>query len=200
MKQCKAIKDLAKCLSVIVIDENGYRPNVGIIIINKENKVFWGRRIGQRSWQFPQGGVDGEESPRDAMYRELWEETGLKPEHVELVSETDDWLSYDLPKRYRRNNAAPLCVGQKQKWFLLRLVVEDKVIDFNQGEKAEFDAFRWVNYWYPIRKVIYFKRQVYRTALNELSREAGVTPRQRLSPYAYQKRSKKKPQKQGATG
>lgn len=184
-----------------MIDENGYRANVGMIIINKENKVFWGRRVGQQSWQFPQGGVDDDESPLDAMYRELWEETGLKPEHVELLSETNDWLAYDLPKRYQRNTS-PLCIGQKQKWFLLRLVVDDESIDFSQGHKAEFDAFRWVNYWYPIRKVIYFKRGVYRNALNELSREAGITPRKRLSPYTYQKRNKRgarAPQRQRAS-
>ncbi len=173
-----------------MIDKHGYRSNVGIIIINNENKVFWGRRIGQKSWQFPQGGIDESESLVDAMYRELWEETGLKPEHVEIVSETNDWLSYDLPKRYRRKNTVPLCIGQKQKWFLLRLVADDDAIDLNQGKKAEFDAFRWVDYWYPVRKVIYFKRQVYRNALNELCQQAGITPPQRLSPYRYQKRNK----------
>lgn len=173
-----------------MIDEKGYRPNVGMIIINKENKVFWGRRIGQKSWQFPQGGIDASESLIDAMYRELWEETGLKPEHVEVVSETDGWLSYDLPKRYRRHNTQPLCIGQKQKWFLLRLLADDNAINLNQSSKAEFDAFRWVDYWYPVRKVIYFKRQVYRNALNELCRDINIPPPQRLSPYRYQKRSK----------
>lgn len=175
-----------------MIDENGYRPNVGMIIINSKNKVLLGRRIGQQSWQFPQGGVDADESPTDAMYRELWEETGLTPEQVELIAETTDWLAYDLPKRFRRNNTLPLCVGQKQKWFLLRLIADETAIDLNQGTKAEFDAVRWVNYWYPIRKVIYFKRQVYHTALNELCYDAGITPRKRLSPYTYQKRNKKR--------
>ncbi len=173
-----------------MIDKNGYRANVGIIIINKDNKVFLGRRIGQQSWQFPQGGMDDDESPTEAMYRELYEETGLKPEHVEVLGQTQDWLAYDLPKRYQRNSTKPLCIGQKQKWFLLRLLADDTVIDFEQGDKAEFDGFRWVNYWYPIRKVIYFKRQVYHNALNEFSRQAGIVPRQRLSPYNYRKRNK----------
>ncbi len=148
-----------------VIDKQGYRPNIGIIIINKENKVFWAKRAGQQSWQFPQGGIDNDETPTEALYRELWEETGLKPEHIEIIAQTEDWLSYDLPKRYQRSNTSPVCIGQKQKWFLLKLLVDDSYIDFQCSDKAEFDGFRWVNYWYPIRKVIYFKRQVYTDAL-----------------------------------
>ncbi|MGY0399708.1 MAG: RNA pyrophosphohydrolase [Ostreibacterium sp.] len=173
-----------------MIDEKGYRSNIGMIIINEENKVFWGRRIGQKSWQFPQGGIDENESLLEAMYRELWEETGLKPEYIEIVSQTNNWLSYDLPKRYRRKNTLPLCVGQKQHWFMLRLLVEDDKIDLTCSEKAEFDAFRWVDYWYPIRKVIYFKREVYRYALDELSQAIGIHPQQRLSAYSYRKKSK----------
>lgn len=173
-----------------MIDKKGYRPNVGMIIINKDKQVFWGKRAGQKSWQFPQGGVDDKETLVEAMYRELHEETGLKPEDVELIGQTEDWLSYDLPKRYRRKNTSPICVGQKQHWFLLRLIADEQVIDFNCGEKAEFDGFRWVDYWYPVRKVIYFKREVYQNALSELSGLIGVSSRQRLSPYSYQKRSK----------
>ncbi len=188
MKQCMTTKNL----DLTVIDAKGYRPNVGMIIINKENKVFWGKRAGQKSWQFPQGGVDDNESLVEAMYRELREETGLKPEHVELVSQTTDWLFYDLPKRYRRKNHLPLCVGQKQQWFILRLLVDDDAFDFNCSNKAEFDGFRWVDYWYPIRKVIYFKRDVYHTALNELCEAVGIRPRRRLSPYRYRKKSKYK--------
>lgn len=186
MKQCIAIKKL----DLSVIDEKGYRPNVGMIIINKDKKVFWGRRAGQKSWQFPQGGIDENESIVDAMYRELWEETGLKPEHVELIAQTSDWLKYQLPKRYRRTRSLPLCIGQKQHWFILRLLVDDTIFDFNRGTKAEFDDFRWVDYWYPIRKVIYFKRDVYRQALSELCTSVGVRPLRRRSPYAYQKKSK----------
>lgn len=173
-----------------MIDEKGYRLNVGMIIINKENKVFWGRRVGQKSWQFPQGGINENESLTDAMLRELQEETGLKPEHIEIVTQTNDWLLYDLPKRYRRHNTLPLCVGQKQHWFLLRLLAEDDNIDLNANSKAEFDAYRWVDYWYPIRKVIYFKRDVYHHALSELGKAIHVTPRSRLSPYTYRKKSK----------
>lgn len=173
-----------------MIDEQGYRPNIGIIILNNDKKVFWARRIGQKSWQFPQGGIDESESLLDAMYRELQEETGLQPQDVDIISQTEKWLSYDLPKRYRRKNSQPLCIGQKQKWFLLRLIADESHINFNQGEKPEFDAFRWVDYWYPIRKVIYFKREVYRSALSELAPTAGVSSRERLSPYSYHKKAK----------
>jgi|GEM_PF-154828 len=173
-----------------MIDADGYRLNVGIIIINKENKVFWGRRATRSSWQFPQGGIDENESLLDAMYRELFEETGLKPEHVEIIAATDDWVSYDLPYRYRRKNAMPLCIGQKQKWFLLRLQASDEMFDFNQADKAEFDDFRWVDYWYPIHQVIYFKRRVYQNVLNELSTKAGISKNKRRLPYTYQKKNK----------
>lgn len=179
-----------------MIDEKGYRQNVGMIIINKENKVFWARRIKQKAWQFPQGGIDENESITAAMYRELYEETGLKPEQVEVMAQTKDWLAYELPKRFQRKDSLPMCIGQKQHWFLLRLLADDTAIDFRCGEKAEFDAFRWVDYWYPIRRVIYFKRQVYRSALNELCGYAGISAKPRLSSYSYQKKSKHRQRRQ----
>ena len=77
-----------------MIDEDGFRPNVGIIVHNDAGRVLWARRIGQDAWQFPQGGIRAHESPVDALYRELEEELGLSPEHVELVGQTRDWLRY----------------------------------------------------------------------------------------------------------
>lgn len=175
-----------------MIDEKGYRQNVGIIILNSENKVFWGRRIGQKSWQFPQGGIDENETLEDAMFRELREETGLLPEHVEIIASTQNWLAYDLPKRYRRKNTTPLCIGQKQKWFLLRLVVSDTHIDLNSSEKAEFDDFQWVSYWSPIKKVIYFKRHVYRVALEELAKTANIAPNAMMRRAMFQRKKHKR--------
>ncbi|MEY2908209.1 MAG: hypothetical protein RLZZ602_732, partial [Pseudomonadota bacterium] len=100
-----------------VIDAQGFRPNVGIIISNAEGSVLWGRRIGGRdSWQFPQGGIHAGESPEEAMYRELDEEVGLKPEHVDIIGRTKSWLRYRLPSRYIRRHEQPVCVGQKQRW------------------------------------------------------------------------------------
>jgi putative (di)nucleoside polyphosphate hydrolase len=151
-----------------MIDSKGYRPNVGIILCNDEGRVFWAKRKGANSWQFPQGGIDCNEDPETAMYRELWEETGLRNEHVQLLGRTRYWLRYKLPERYIRKNSLPLCIGQKQIWFILRLLSDESVVRFDCGQKQEFDNFRWVEYWYPLEDVVYFKRRVYRKAMDEL--------------------------------
>ena len=152
-----------------MIDSEGYRPNVGIIVCNSVNKVLWARRIGQNAWQFPQGGINRGEDPVTAMYRELFEEVGLLPEHVELLATTRGWLRYRLPRRYVRKSSGRPCIGQKQKWYLLRLTSPESCISFSAAEKPEFDGWQWVNYWYPVTKVVDFKQEVYRLALRELS-------------------------------
>jgi putative (di)nucleoside polyphosphate hydrolase len=151
-----------------VIDSDGFRPNVGIILCNRENKLFLGRRVGQNAWQFPQGGINRDESPRDAMFRELLEEVGLEPHHVEILGCTPHWLRYRLPQRFIRKNSLPLCIGQKQRWFLLRVNCGEDAFCLDRTSKPEFDGWRWVNYWQPAKEVIFFKRQVYRRALREL--------------------------------
>jgi putative (di)nucleoside polyphosphate hydrolase len=152
-----------------VIDEDGYRANVGIILCNCDGKVFWGKRQGEHSWQFPQGGIDKGETPQEAMFRELHEETGLKPENVEVMGVTEKWLRYQLPKHMIRRRSHPVCIGQKQRWFLLHLVSADCCFDLRATSKPEFDGWRWVDYWKPAKEVVYFKRNVYRRALEELS-------------------------------
>jgi putative (di)nucleoside polyphosphate hydrolase len=153
-----------------VIDRDGFRPNVGIVLANDSGRVLWARRVGGRdAWQFPQGGIHEGESPEDAMYRELWEEVGLQPDMVEVVTCTRGWLRYRLPRRMLRNNTTPSFVGQKQKWFLLRMLGEDTHVRFDTSEKPEFDYWRWVSYWYPLGQVVSFKRDVYRRALAELA-------------------------------
>lgn len=152
-----------------VIDSEGYRPNVGIILVNAEDRVFWARRVGQQAWQFPQGGIRCEESPLEAMFRELREETGLLPEHVRLLGCTRDWLRYRLPSNLVRKRAFPVCIGQKQKWFLLRMLVPDQTVRLDHGHRPEFDDWRWVDYWQPLSEVVSFKRDVYDSALNELA-------------------------------
>ncbi len=151
-----------------MIDSKGYRPNVGIILCNDEGRVFWAKRMGVNAWQFPQGGINNDEDPETAMYRELWEETGLQQQHVQVLGRTRYWLRYQLPERYIRKGSMPLCIGQKQIWYMLRLIVHDSTVRFDHCEKPEFDNWRWVDFWEPLNDVVYFKRKVYQKAMTEL--------------------------------
>ena len=149
-----------------MIDKNGYRVNVAIALLNNRNRLFWGQRKNKTSWQFPQGGMNKDESPIQAMYRELYEEVGLRPQDVEVIASTQDWYKYDIPNSLIRKKE-PICIGQKQKWFLLRLKSCESRIDLDIGaEEAEFDNWRWVSYWYPIKHVVHFKQEVYEKALS----------------------------------
>jgi putative (di)nucleoside polyphosphate hydrolase len=151
------------------IDAEGYRANVGIILCNEEGRLLLAGRIGSKGWQFPQGGIKAHENPQQALYRELCEELGLLPEHVEIMGSTRGWLRYRLPQRYIRKHCSPTCIGQKQVWFLLRLVGQESAVKLDACRQPEFDSWRWVNYWHPSREVIFFKREVYRRALKELA-------------------------------
>jgi putative (di)nucleoside polyphosphate hydrolase len=153
-----------------MLDRDGFRPNVGIILLNQSNQVFWGKRIRTHSWQFPQGGIDRGENPEQAMFRELHEEVGLKPEHVRILARTRDWLRYEVPDRYIRRDARGHYKGQKQIWYLLRLVGNDWDLNLRATDHPEFDAWRWNDYWVPLDVVVEFKRDVYQMALNELAR------------------------------
>ncbi|MGI9228842.1 MAG: RNA pyrophosphohydrolase [Gammaproteobacteria bacterium] len=150
------------------IDADGYRANVAIAICNSSGQLFWGKRFGSDAWQFPQGGIKPHESIENAMYRELHEETGLLPEHVEVLGSTQGWLRYRLPKRYIRRNASPLCIGQKQRWYLLKLVGHESNFNLASCRRPEFDGWRWVDFWHPVDEVVSFKRIVYKRALTEL--------------------------------
>jgi putative (di)nucleoside polyphosphate hydrolase len=152
-----------------VIDSDGYRANVGIMLANACGEVLWARRAGQDAWQFPQGGIKKGESPEQALYRELEEEIGLTEKDVEVIAMTRGWLRYRLPRRLVRHDSRPLCIGQKQKWFLLKMLAEDTEVCVDNGDKPEFDHWRWVSYWYPLGQVVAFKRDVYRRALKELA-------------------------------
>ena len=165
------------------IDSDGYRANVAIVLCNEDRHLFWAGRVGRRGWQFPQGGIKVDETPLAAMYRELKEEIGLGKDDVEVLGSTSDWLKYHLPKRYRRSRSQPRCVGQKQMWYLLKLTGNTDSISFMNGEAPEFDRWCWVDFWYPLKKVIFFKREVYKTALLELSQHLfdGQPPPKRES-------------------
>ncbi|MGL9751869.1 MAG: RNA pyrophosphohydrolase [Symbiopectobacterium sp.] len=150
-----------------MIDDDGYRLNVGIVICNRLGEVLWARRYGQHSWQFPQGGINSGESPEQAMYRELFEEVGLRKKDVRILASTRSWSRYKLPKRLVRWDIKPVCIGQKQKWFLLQLMCNESDINMQSSGTPEFDGWRWVSYWYPVRQVVSFKRDVYRRVMKE---------------------------------
>ena len=151
-----------------MIDTEGYRANVGIILVNTEGGLFWAKRIGEDAWQFPQGGIREAESAEQAVYRELQEEVGVTKESVELIGCTQDWLRYNIPEHLIRRHQTPCCIGQKQRWFLLRFTGDEADVCLDKSEKPEFDQWRWVDQLIPPRSVISFKRGVYTEALNEL--------------------------------
>jgi len=153
-----------------VIDKSGYRYGVGIILVNDRRQVFFAKRIGMVAWQFPQGGMQETETPEQAMFRELKEEIGLNPEDVQVLASTKRWLRYKLPSRLVRHFAKPLCIGQKQKWFLLKLANQDAKIDLASNNDPEFDSWAWISYWSPLRQVVAFKRRVYMMALKEFAK------------------------------
>ncbi len=162
-----------------MIDADGFRPNVGIIVANKAGEVLWAKRVRQDAWQFPQGGIQYGESPEQAMARELHEELGLLLEDVQIVGSTAGWYSYRLPSQYvRRGGRGRTCIGQRQKWFVLRLTGAETKVRFDASPQPEFEGWRWVSWWLPLTEVVEFKREVYRNALHELAPLLGISPPQ----------------------
>jgi putative (di)nucleoside polyphosphate hydrolase len=153
-----------------VIDKAGYRCGVGIILVNSNRQLFLAKRIGMLAWQFPQGGMLPEETSEQAMYRELKEEIGLNPDDVEVLASTRRWMRYKLPNRLIRYNSKPVCIGQKQRWYLLRITGDDAKIDLSANDSPEFDSWAWVSYWYPLKQVVSFKRRVYVMVLKEFAK------------------------------
>jgi len=153
-----------------VIDKNGYRANVGIVLMNQHKELFFAKRRYQSGWQFPQGGIKLGETPENAMYRELLEEIGLTKNDTELLSESSHWYEYKIPKKHLRKSkqGKPFVIGQKQKWFLLKLMGSDETISLTYNSKfQEFDSWKWVDPAIPARQVIGFKQQVYEQVLTE---------------------------------
>src|SRR5512138_661303 len=175
-----------------MLDKEGYRPNVGIILANQKDEVFWGKRIHQHAWQFPQGGIQHGETPLQAMFRELEEEIGLAREHVRILGRTREWLRYEVPEKWARrarDTNGGAYRGQKQIWYLLRMVGRDCDVKLRASGHPEFDAWRWHDYWVPLEAVIDFKREVYRLGLEQLAAYLEVAPRAvGLSPYGRRRK------------
>ncbi|MDT9587405.1 MAG: RNA pyrophosphohydrolase [Candidatus Arsenophonus melophagi] len=168
-----------------MVDNDGYRQNVGIVICNLQGQVLWARRYGQNSWQFPQGGINPNESLKKAMYRELFEEVGLDHNAVEILASTQKWICYKLPKRFVRWDKKPVCIGQKQRWFLLKMMCNEYYINIQKNKTPEFDSWRWVSYWYPVRQVVSFKRNVYQHVMKEFAPIVMSLQRSVVTSYAH---------------
>ena len=152
-----------------MVDKDGFRANVAMVISDGRGKLFWAKRLGQQAWQFPQGGVSAGESAEQALFRELYEEVGLESSDVKIIQRTKKWLRYHIHPQMQRKKSKPLCIGQKQKWFYLQLTGDSAKVRFDATGSPEFDGWEWVNYWYPIKSVVPFKRNVYRNALMEFA-------------------------------
>ncbi len=155
---------------MIIVNMKGrnYRKGVGMVIVNHDNQYFLGKRIGANAWQFPQGGIDEGETPKDALFRELYEETGIQRDKVELIDTSKKWLVYHIPHVFQRSNKR--YDGAMQKWFLLRFIGNDNNdINLNAFDHAEFDAWKWGDQKTAIKSVVKFKKKVYESILNEFS-------------------------------
>ena len=152
-----------------MIDSDGYRANIGIVITNDKKQILLAKRFKQSGWQLPQGGIDEDESEFDALYRELQEEVGLHSSHVTLIAKTPKWLRYELPDEHVRRPQKPMRIGPKQGWHLINLASSDDEISLDLHEDVEFDDWKWVDYWKPVDEVINFKRDVYEDMLKALA-------------------------------
>jgi len=152
--------------------DDGYRPNIGIVLMNRFGKVLWARRAGRDGWQFPQGGVEHHESLEDALFRELYEEVGLQDCHVSLLAHTSRWMRYDLPRNFlrrARQRGDRKFRGQKQIWCLLALNGDDSLVSLSATKKPEFDMWVWTDWWSAVQQIVDFKRPVYESVWLELN-------------------------------
>ena len=147
--------------------DKSYRKNVGLIVLNQKNKLLLCRRKDQKTWQFPQGGIDSGESPQAAAFRELFEEVGVHKKEVQVVKKSDYWFDYDLPEKYqKRSDTMRKFKGQTQKWFMFKANTELNVNLCNDVQQ-EFVDYKWVSFWYPLSHIVPFKKDVYQNVLNE---------------------------------
>ncbi|UXU76000.1 MULTISPECIES: RNA pyrophosphohydrolase [unclassified Paracoccus (in: a-proteobacteria)] len=147
-----------------------YRPCAGVVLINPQGLIFAGQRIDNPgpAWQMPQGGIDQGETPRQAALRELVEETGVSPELVQVLAESPDWITYDLPPELLGKVWKGRYGGQKQKWFAMRFLGPDSAVRI-QTAHPEFDRWRWMPAAELIDSIVPFKRQVYARVLADFA-------------------------------
>lgn len=147
----------------IYLNARRYRLNVGVVVFNREGKVWLGRRADGKSeaniWQFPQGGVDGKEDLLDAARRELQEETGIRS--VSLIARAPGWITYDFPEGFTGSKALKGFAGQTQAWFAFRFDGDDAEIALDRHAEIEFDAWRWAPIDEAMDAVVTFKRDAY---------------------------------------
>ena len=148
-----------------------YRSNVGIMLINDDGHVFVGQRLdnNQNAWQMPQGGIDGDEDPQSAAYRELLEETGIEQENVKFLATSSKWLLYDLPEDLIPKLWDGKYRGQKQKWFLFKFLGTNRDINIST-EHPEFSKWKWMPKENLLEEIVPFKKSVYESVLREFER------------------------------
>ena len=151
-----------------IYEDLPYRSNVGIMLVNDDGYVFVGQRLdnNQNAWQMPQGGIDGNEDPETAAYRELLEETGVERQKVQLIASTSKWLSYDLPEDLIPKLWNGKYRGQKQKWFLFKFLGKDEDINITT-EQPEFSKWKWISKENLLDEIVPFKKSVYKNVLEE---------------------------------
>lgn len=149
-----------------ICDDENYRPNVGIMLVNNTGLIFSGQRIDNPAWQMPQGGVDPGESEIDAAVRELEEETGVKPDKIEILSVTKNWYYYDLPTKLAAQLWRGRYKGQKQRWFLVSFLGSDTDVNIHT-KMPEFTQWKWSTETELISSIVPFKLEVYRSVFDE---------------------------------
>ena len=153
----------------MIENDLAYRPCVGIVLI-KKGKIFAGQRLDYKSsaWQMPQGGIEDNESPKDAAFTELKEETGIKKKHIKIILESKNWLRYDLPEELISKLWNGKFVGQKQKWFAMEFFGSDTDININT-KFPEFSQWKWMTADQLINSIVPFKKNVYKKILTKFS-------------------------------
>lgn len=172
MSQCNVLKSRSVPryeMVMVDIDRLPYRPCVGVMLANRDGLVFVGRRIDSKegdAWQMPQGGIDPGEDPEETAIRELGEETGIEPEHIEIIARAASTYRYDLPEHLAGKLWKGRYRGQEQWWFLARFTGSDKDVNIATAH-PEFNAWQWLEADRLVDLIVPFKRDIYRTVVAE---------------------------------